>query len=74
MALISFVERVFFCRILRRQTDRRQKASEKPPFVLFLCDDERRETFDDDDAKSFSRSKGTRAETHPRGNDDDREE
>jgi hypothetical protein len=73
MALISFVERVFFCRILRRQT-RRQKASEKPPFILFLCDDERRETFDDDDAKSFSRSKGTRAETHPRGNDDDREE
>ena len=73
MALISFVERVFFCRILRTQT-RRQKASEKPPFILFLCDDERRETFDDDDAKRFSRSRGTRAETHGRGNDDDREE
>ena len=77
MALISFVERVFFCRILRRQTDRRQKASEKPPpFILSSCATtrDRRETFDDDDAKSFSRREGTRAETHIRGNDDDREE
>ena len=79
MALISFVvERpVFFLLNFFKKTDETTKGLRKaPPFILSSCATtrDRRETFDDDDAKSFSRSKGTRAETHPRGNDDDREE